>query len=234
MVGRLRSNSCSSRHCSAREKQWRTTFVWQRRQPTPKSNGDMVVSCCRVCLSRQPIGSPADEETFHARAPHSPRSPPVHSSPVENAYITPTQPLRNHQTLTFPRGAPPKSPARRRRGGGGGERQKWRWAAILSSGFRFAPARMATGTIDPTRLNSAGTAFDPSRWFLLLVPGFVSSLNSFPARPCRVDSPLRNQQQMTIFYDGRVCVCNATEMQVCRLFSFLSCGSETPFFFVIV
>ncbi|THU51529.1 hypothetical protein C4D60_Mb06t31990 [Musa balbisiana] len=30
----------------------------------------------------------------------------------------------------------------------------------------------------------------------------------------RVDSPLRNQQQMTIFYDGRVCVCNATEMQL--------------------
>ncbi|RWW21506.1 hypothetical protein GW17_00014337, partial [Ensete ventricosum] len=54
---------------------------------------------------------------------------------------------------------------------------------------------------------------------LLLIPGFVASLNSFPARPCRVDSPPRNQQQMTIFYDGRVCVCNATEMQAKAIIS---------------
>ncbi|KAJ8484455.1 hypothetical protein OPV22_016940 [Ensete ventricosum] len=35
----------------------------------------------------------------------------------------------------------------------------------------------------------------------------------------RVDSPPRNQQQMTIFYDGRVCVCNATEMQAKAIIS---------------
>ncbi|CAL9123014.1 unnamed protein product [Musa textilis] len=39
------------------------------------------------------------------------------------------------------------------------------------------------------------------------------------SRLSRVDSPRRNQQQMTIFYDGRVCVCTATEMQAKAIIS---------------
>lgn len=90
------------------------------------------------------------------------------------------------------------------------ENKGWRrWDAILSSGFRLA----------------AGTA---SVWFRRWKEAagcFVSPVDSFFSGcvTFRVEQQRRQTQQkkMTIFYQGRVCVCDATEMQVCCFSQFL-------------
>lgn len=126
IVGGLRSNCCSSHHCSAREKQCRTTIVWQRRQPTPKSNGDMVVSCCRVCPSRQPIAACRRRNVSCTSSSFSTfsSSRPLFScgKRVYNAYSAPPQSPNSYFSKGSATGITSKKKRRRRR--------RWRKAEV--------------------------------------------------------------------------------------------------------